>query len=186
MKILLITLLFAIALLSWQDWPAPQQIADKTVEMATRKSDYYLEAFTIDTLTDTGKLKHRLSGTALTHYPHDDTAEIDALQLQLKRPAKTDWSISSERSWLSSGATQIDLLGKVVMIRGSVPEAPGMRIDSSNMHIDISMNKIITDQAVVIASERWQAQGVGLRGNTEFGDFALLANVVFTYAPQPI
>ncbi len=154
--------------------------------MAALKSDYYLEAFTIHTLTDTGQLKHRLSGATLTHYPHDDTAYIDALQLLLKRPAQADWLVSSERGWLSSGATQVNLLGKVVMIRDTAPDAPGMRIDSRDMRLDTPMNTIATDEGVVIVSDRWKAQGTGLRGNTESGDFTLLANVIFTYAPPPI
>ena len=129
-----------------------------------------------------GDLKHRLSGATLIHYPHDDTAEIDSLRLLLKRANKADWQISSDRAWLSSGAMRVDLLGEVVMIREREPTAPGMRIDSHDMHLETQSHMLTTDAAVAIASDRWQAYGDGLRGNTESGDFTLLANVVFTYA----
>ena len=181
---LLIVLLLVAAMLPWQDWISPQRAPEQLIEMMERKSDYYLEAFTIDTLTAAGKLRHRLSGKTLTHYPHDDTAEIDAMHLLLKQPGKPDWTVSSQSSLITSGAIFVELRGKVAMIRDDAPGTPGIRIDSHDMRLDTQTHQLDTDAPVLIISDRWRASGTGLRSNTESGDFSLLANVVFTYAPS--
>ena len=179
----LIALLLVVAALSLQEWPTPDAPPKESIEMVERRSDYYLETFDIDTLNNQGTLKHTLSGNSLTHYPHDDTAEIDALKLLVKRDNKSDWHVSSNTGWLASGATHVDLQGKVAMIREDGADDPGMTINSDTMRFDMEANTIATDSPVVIASEQWVANADGLRGNADTGDLTLLANVVFTYAP---
>lgn len=181
---LLIVLLLIVAMLPWQDWISPQRAPEQTIEMAERKSDYYLEAFTIDTLTSAGKLETRLSGITLTHYPRDDSAEIEALRLLIKQPGMPDWNISSQRGWVTSDAIRVDLRGRVAMIRDDAPGTPGMRIDSHDMRLDTQTLQFDTDAPVVIVSDRWQASGTGMRSNAVSGDFSLLANVEITYAPS--
>ncbi len=180
---LLIILLLIVAMSSWQDWLSPRPAPDSTIEMAERKSDYYLEAFTIDTYAATGKLEHRLSGKTLTHYPRDDTAEIEALHLLLKRQGQPDWSVSSQSGWVESGATRMELRGEVAMIRGEAPGRPRIRIDSHDVRLDTQKHRVETDAPFLMVSDRWQARGTGFRGNIESGDFSLLANVEYTYAP---
>lgn len=180
---LLIVSLLIVATLSWQDWFTPQRPVEQVIEMLERKSDYYLEAFTIDTLTAAGALKHRLSGKTLTHFPHDDSAEIEDLRLLLVQPGKPSWTITSQYGWITSGAVRAELRGEVVMIRADAPGAPGIRIDSRDMRLDTQSHQFDTDAPVLIVSDLWQARGTGMRSNTDTGDFTLLANVKYTYEP---
>lgn len=183
LRILVLGSLLLVALFSLQYRQEPSSTTDTVIEMVERKSDYYLSDFDIDTFNGDGSLKHRLSGDSLTHYPNDDTAEIEVLRLQLKRPQKADWDVRSDRGWLTAGATRVDLLGEVVMRRKEIPGTAAMRIDSRDMQLDTEASTITTDSGVVIASANWTARGDQMRGNTATGDLTLINNVVVTYAP---
>jgi len=69
------------------------------------------------------------------------------------------------------------------MIRDDAPGVPGIRIDSHDVRLDTQTHLVETDAPFLMVSDHWQARGTGFRGNTESGDFSLLANVEYTYAP---
>lgn len=169
-------LVIAVVSLLWEAAP-PEAPTPREPSMAERRSDYYLEDFRITEFGLDGAAMHVLAGEVLTHYRHDDTADIVEPRLELQKPGGPRWTLEAERGWLSPGGEEIQLRGKVVMMRAAMPALPAMRIDTADVTVHTEASTLRTEAPVSIDAGLWRVRAIGLDSNFGERQLTLLKDV---------
>jgi len=176
-------LVVAVISLIWEGPTAPPR-QDAEPSMAERRSDYYLEDFRITEYGVDGRPAQVLAGRTLTHYPADDTADLEAPELILQRPGAPRWTVSAEHGWLSPGGELIRLLGKVVMMRHAAPGSPPLRIETERLELHTGDETLHSDAPVTITGPAWRVDAVGLESDLKRRQLTLMHDVRSHYEPQ--
>jgi len=176
-------LVVAVISLIWER-PAPPPRQDAEPSMAERRSDYYLEDFRITEYGADGRPAQVLAGRTLTHYPADDTADLEAPELSLSRPGAPRWTARAEQGWLSPGGERIRLQGKVVMMRHAAPDSPPLRIETERLELHTGDETLHSDAAVAIIGANWRVDAVGLESDLKTRRLTLMHEVRGHYEPQ--
>jgi lipopolysaccharide export system protein LptC len=173
---LFVLLVIAVISLLWESGPSDIPTA-REPSMAERRSDYYLEGFRIVEYGKDGNAAKVLAGEVLTHYRDDDTADIVSPRLELQQPGGPRWTMQAERGWLSPGGEEIQLRGKVVMMRAALPALPALRIDTQDVSLWPDAQRVQTDAPVSIIGPHWRVSAIGLESNIGERKLTLLHQV---------
>ena len=184
LRALLIFILLVVAVISWSDLLNWHTSAPETIAMAEQRADYYLEQFSINTYDPSGTRVQRLSGKHLTHFAHNNTAEINALYLTTHGD-EPHWIIRAESGTIFEDDEQIVLNDAVTLQRKPSPLKESILIKGRDMLLDNRSQNISSEDHTTITADSWQAAGTGLLANTQSGDFSFQANTVMTYETTP-
>ena len=182
-RIVLLLVLLGFAMWSWREPPATPLPAADIVDMVEQQSDYYLESFEIRTLDPAGNEVNRIGGASLTHYPHDDTADIIRPRIVISRAESAPWQIVAEQGWLSPGQESLRLDGTVVALRQTHDGKTGMRIESDVMTFDIETQSMHTTLDARIDAADWRARSRGLTIDAHSGNIEMHSEVEINHAP---
>jgi len=190
-------ILVAIVARNWVERPETFEI-EETVDMRRSEADYYLEEFTTRRFDANGALEYIVAGDSLSHFPDDDTSEVVAPRVELRRPGAI-WRIDAERGRLRTDPDVFTLLGDVRLERivtdeatvaaTEAPEPTGddpagggpLTITTRDLSLALDGNEVATDAPLEIVAEGWRLAGTGLRSTIDAGKLELLSNVHGTY-----
>jgi LPS export ABC transporter protein LptC len=149
--IILPMVVIALLLTNRQTEPQPQPA---TAHAATTASDYYLRGAHISHLGSDGRIKDEIFSELLTHYPHDNHADLIAPRFRIHRPnGENIWAQAEEG--VLYGEDKMVLKQAVSIEQRSATQTITDRIESEEIEIERQSKKITSRSQVTITGTNY-------------------------------
>lgn len=139
--------------------------------------DYFLTNFNATIMDKNGKPHYILNGTRLEHFPDDGSIDITLPDITLFREKLSPWYVKAEQARVLKKGTLIHLNGKVSMRRPGSKNEPEIKLDTSNLTINMGIDYAQTNDAVFIRTGKHRLKAIGMRVYLADGRLELLSNV---------
>jgi lipopolysaccharide export system protein LptC len=139
--------------------------------------DYYVENFNFVRTSKIGQARYAISGIKLTHFPKDDTFQIDlpfVKSLSVDRPSMT---MRALHGTANSDASDVKMFDDVQIDRPASKFAPAFHLSSEYAQFFPDEDIMQTDKPVVIKQDSTVVTGEGFYANN--------ATLMFTLARIP-
>jgi len=139
--------------------------------------DYFLTDFDAAIMDKSGNPHYALKGKRLEHFPDDNSIDVIQPDIKLFRDKLPPWQIKSDFARILNKGSIIHLNGNVFMTRPKSKNEPEIKLNTSNLTIDVSRNFAETKNNVHIYSKKHNIKAKGMRVYTAEGRVELLSNV---------
>lgn len=145
--------------------------------------DFIVENFIFKRLDPTGHLQHTLQAIKMTHYPDDDSTEVD-------RPRATMYGrdapahATGDKALVSSDGAEVVLIGNVLVRREASAKSEPVTLATSVLTVFPDDEIARTTEPVTLTQGSSVMHGVGLEADNVSGVFSLLSKVTGTVYPQ--
>ena len=143
--------------------------------------DFIVERFTATNLDKTGRPDSQLTAQRMTHYPDDETTELEEPRLVQFREQGPPVRISAERGTVTKDGEEVRLYGNVVVLREATAARPAQQMETTYLQVFPKQDIARTPEAVVITEGASRLTGVGMDYNTKTREFELKARVNGTF-----
>ena len=143
--------------------------------------DFIVERFTATSLDKTGRPESRLTARRMTHYPDDETTELEEPRLVQFREQGPPVRISAERGTVTKDGDEVRLYGNVLVVREGTKGRPELQMETTFLQVLPKQDIARTPEAVVITEGASRLTGVGMDYNTKTRQFELKARVNGTF-----
>ncbi len=166
-KAKLVTLTLLLAIGSWAWWHNQRQTDTQTPEklFSTHELDYFIEDFSVTTMTPQGKPARTLSARKMMHFRGTGITQLEQPLFHIYNQSASNWQAVSEQGELSRDGKTLLLSGDVEIDRSATSKgsARAMHISTSNLRINADEDYAETDDAVKITSDAGWVHGVGMQ-----------------------
>lgn len=178
-----LALMFALALLTlWLDRTVREEGAQPSVRR--HNPDFIISNFTITNYDRDGAVESVLSARRMTHYPDDDSTELEAPRVVQTKPGKARMTLTAERGALSQDGVDVFLRDNVVVVRDPHETSPEQRMTTSFLHIVRGKSLVRTDREVQIYQQDKELNGRGMEYDNETGLLLLHERVRGRFDPK--
>ena len=146
--------------------------------------DFIVEQFTATSLDQAGRPEYRLAARRMTHYPDDETTELEEPHLVQYREGGPPVRISAERGTVTKDGDEVRLYGNVVVVREGTKGRPPLQVETTFLQVFPKQDVARTPEAVVISEGASRLTGVGMDYNTKTRQLELKARVSGTFVRQ--
>jgi len=162
-KLVMLALLLIIG--SWSLWHNLHQAEIQTPDTftAAHKLDYFVDNFSVTTMTTEGKPARTLTAIKMKHFRDTGITELEQPFFHVYSQSDSVWEITSEQGELSADGKTLLLSGQVEIDRPASPNVRSMHISTTNLRVNADQDYAETDDAVKITSNAGWAQGVGMQ-----------------------
>lgn len=178
---LLVFMLLALALASGSSlWllEVLRRGADSGKSDALRSDpDYFVENFNFVRTAKTGQARYAISGVKLTHFPREDSYQIDLPVIKSLSVDKPSITMHAQRGFANSDASDVQMLGDVQVDRPQSKLASNFHLTTEYLQFFPDDDIMRTDKAVAITQDRAKITGEGLYANNATLAFKLGHNV---------
>ena len=122
-----------------------------------------------------------LTARRMTHYPDDETTEVEEPRLVQFREEAPPVRISAERGTVTKDGEEVRLYGNVLVVRDGTKGRPPLRMETTYLQVFPKQDVARTPEAVVITEGESRLTGVGLDYNTKTRQLELKAKVNGTF-----
>ena len=143
--------------------------------------DFIVERFTATNLDKAGRPESRLSARRMTHYPDDETTELEEPRLVQFREQGPPVRISAERGTVTKDGEEVRLYGNVLVVREGTKGRPELQMETTFLQVLPKQDIARTPEAVVITEGASRLTGVGMDYNTKTRQLELKARVNGTF-----
>jgi lipopolysaccharide export system protein LptC len=154
--------MLGLVLVSWwlvkRSPRAPVEAAAKAVRTTP---DYTMQGFAVERFDGKGRLKARIEGKELRHFPDTDKIEIEDVRIQ-SYAANGQLTIAQARRALTNGAASSLQLSGQAEVTGALPTGRPVRIRSETLLINVDSERVQTDSAVLVEYGLHKVQAEGL------------------------
>ena len=112
--------------------------------------DYFITNFSLVRMDLTGKPSYIVSGTKLTHYPADDSSDIDQPFVRKLTPDMPPMNMNAELAHIDQNNTRLQLHRKVVVDRVASPKAQNLTLKTEALTVYPDEERMETDVPVDI------------------------------------
>lgn len=158
---------------------APARAVPNTLE---HDPDFIVERFTATSLDKSGRPESRLTARRMTHYPDDETTELEEPRLVQYREQGPPVRISAERGTVTKDGEEVRLYGSVLVVRDGTKGRPPLNMETTYLQVFPKQDIARTPEAVVITEGESRLTGVGMDYNTKTRELELKAKVNGTFA----
>lgn len=181
--ILLLAMLAAVTV--WLDQQV-QPVEPGRSGKARHDPDFVVENFSATRVGLDGAPRYTLSARRMTHYPDDDTTELDAPRLVSFQGPRVNMTATSKTALLSSNGENAYLSDDVRLVRVAYADKSELTMRTTWLHVIPDDNIAKTDKPVQIQDANTLITSVGLEFNNETRILKLLSNVRGRYEkPKP-
>ena len=163
--------LLLMALLASGSWwlvkNTPQPLKAREGEPVRSEPDYTMTKFVLERFTPAGKLKVRLEGAVMRHYPDTDRIEIDELALRAIAPDGRVTVATSRRALSNGDGSEVQLSGAARVESIDIKGQP-LTVSSEFLHLYTVSERLRTNQPVLV-----QRGGAEMRAGGMSYDHAL-------------
>lgn len=139
-----------MALLTFWIYQTVEEQGSKIDGSNRHDPDYFMENF-VTTQTDIeGKLSYVLAAAKMTHYPDDDTTELEQPKFTQYTTDKPYTKIEGRHANVSPDGEEIEILDDVVVIREAFGEKGEMHVFTDKLTLFPNQDLAKTDRPVVI------------------------------------
>jgi lipopolysaccharide export system protein LptC len=143
--------------------------------------DFIVEGFTATSLDKAGRPESQLTAIRMTHYPDDETTEIEEPRLVQFREQGPPVRISAERGTVTKDGEEVRLYGNVLVVREGTKGRPALQMETTYLQVFPKQDVARTPEAVVITEGASRLTGVGMDYNTKTRQLELKARVSGTF-----
>lgn len=173
--LLIIGMLTVLALGSfWVREVMRRGINDGFPETARQDPDYYIEKFMFIKMSRIGNVRYDIAGVRLTHYPLNDSYEIQQPILHGRSNPQSPMTMRAEKAIVDEGNSKIHMMSKVQVDRPESAGAERFHLNSEYLLILPDDDVMQTDQAVDMTLGQSRMTGVGMSINNATREFRLL------------
>ena len=143
-----IVLMLVLALGTW--WlvrHTPVATAPPAQRPVSSEPDYTMRQFALERFDADGRLKLRIEGSRLNHYPDTDRIEIDDAQIRAIAPDGRVTLATAKRALGSGDGSEIQLLGGVE-VTGTDAAGTPLAVHSEFLHAFLVFERLRTDRPV--------------------------------------
>ena len=146
--------------------------------------DLLVENFNARKLDDTGLVRYTLAARKMVHYPDDDSAHLEAVQLEAFEPKQPRMTITADRGLLEQGGDRVWIEGNVVMVREADDKSGPARLTTEKMLVIPDEGIARSAAPVVVESADGVTHAAGLELNNKTRTLQL-DRVQLTMKPRP-
>ncbi len=153
------------ALTYWLD-QAVQNPAATPNALLRHDPDYIVDHLLATRMDTTGRIKNTLRSVKLTHFPDDDTTELEAPRF-LSYAQASPLTITAKRGLVSSNGENVYFHDQVRVVRAPYGEKSELVLDTEYLHLLPDDNIAKTDRAVTITDANMVIHASGMELNNE-------------------
>jgi len=146
--------------------------------------DYIVDNFSATRMGPDGVPMHRLSAKRMTHFPDDDSTELEAPNFVRFEPGKAPLSITSAHAHVSSNGDQVKFKDDVRLVRGAHGDRSEMVLTTSSLLVIPDKDFAETQSSVTIVDANTKITAVGLEFDNRAQTVKLLSSVKGTYVKR--
>ena len=147
--------------------------------------DYFITNFSLVRMDLTGKPSYIVSGTKLTHYPADDSSDIDQPFVRKLTPDMPPMNMNAELAHIDQNNTRLQLHRKVVVDRVASPKAQNLTLKTEALTVYPDEERMETDVPVDILTGASRIHGVGMKANNATGMVEVQNALRIVLPPKP-
>lgn len=174
--VLLVILVLLAALSLWLNQPArtPSPTQDNGLR---RTPDYVVENFSAIRMGSEGIARHTLIAKRMTHYPDDDTTDVENPHFIDTESGKPPVQVTADQAKMSANGEDIYLTGNVTVLRNAGKGRAETTMKTSLLHLIPDDDIAKTDKPVVITETNAIIKAVGMEMNNRTNVTRLLSQV---------
>ncbi|MBI4291500.1 MAG: LPS export ABC transporter periplasmic protein LptC [Betaproteobacteria bacterium] len=138
--------------------------------------DAVVDNLTLTRLNATGKPHYVLNARRMTHYPEDDTTQLEGLKFA-KSGDGPALRITAERGALTHESEEAHFFGNVLLVREGERNRDELRVRTEYLHVIPQRDIVRTDRPITISEGRSVISGVGMEFNRRTRKLTVFANV---------
>lgn len=143
-------------------------------------ADAIVQNFTLTRLDESGAAQYLLTARTMTHYPADDSTELDAPKFQRTREGLA-MTITADRGRITHDQREAFFYGNVLLVRDAANGRDELRARTEFLHILAEKDIARTDRRVTITEGKSTLTGVGMEVDRRSRRFTLLSQVRGVY-----
>lgn len=173
-------LLFLAALTYWLN-QSVQAPAGKRDGSTRHDPDYIIEKFSAVKLGPDGNPQHALVAEKMTHYPDDDTTELERPHFIAYPVGGPTLEIMADRGFLSSNGERADFTGNVRAIRAAHGNRSQLTVTTEFLRVFPDREYAVTNRPVRIEDAHMRVDAIGLELDNQARTLKLLSHVKTRY-----
>ncbi|MDP1647199.1 MAG: LPS export ABC transporter periplasmic protein LptC [Rubrivivax sp.] len=155
-------LMALLALVTWwlvKNSPPPPGVAVE--QPLSQEPDYTMTVFSLDRFDISGRLKLRIEGERMRHYPATDRIEIDAVQIRAISPEGRVTLAHAERAIGNGDGSEVQLLGGAEVTSEDASGAP-LLMRGEFLHAFLVTERVKSHLPVLVRSAGTEMRAAGL------------------------
>jgi lipopolysaccharide export system protein LptC len=157
-------LMVLLALGTWwlvQNTPKAPAVREQAAPRA--EPDYEMQQFSIQRFGADGRLKLRIDGDRLRHFPDVDRIEVEQATIRSFAPDGRETVAKARRALANGDGSEVQLLGGAE-VRGRTPGGDPIEVDSEFLHIVVDRERLSSSQSVRlrIGASEMRASGIDI------------------------
>lgn len=177
----LILLALLAALTFWLDRKV--QPTARLPDGSTRHDpDFIIEGFSAVQMNPDGTRRYALSAKSMTHYPDDNSTQLEAPRLVYFDYQRAPVTVRSDTAEATQGGTDVYFHGDVQVLRSAYGANAELAMFTSYLHVVPDRDFAQTDKPVRIVEGNSTASAVGLEFDNQTRQVRLLSEVKANYA----
>jgi lipopolysaccharide export system protein LptC len=145
--------------------------------------DYIVDNFTATTLDEQGKIRFVMSAKKMSHYPDDDTTQLESPRLESFDAEHPPMRMTALNGEISSKGDEVFLRNEVVIIRPAYANKSELTINTNYLHILPNEDMVNTDQPVTMVDASTTLNAVGMELDNKARTITFLSRVKSVYEP---
>lgn len=175
-----VALLAALALLTtWLDRAIQGPVAVRDAFMR-HDPDYFVDTLLTTQMDVEGRIKNTLHATKMTHYPDDDSTDLEAPRF-VSYQQRSQLTITARKGNVSSNGEHVYLHDDVRVVRAPHDDQSELVVNTEFLHVLPDDNIAKTDRPVTITDANMTVHATGLELNNETRILQLNSRVKGTY-----
>lgn len=146
--------------------------------------DYFVTNFSLVRMDLTGKPSYIVSGTKLTHYPADDSSDIDQPFVRKISPELPPMDMRAELAHIDQNNTRLQLTRKVEIDRAGSPKAQRMSLKTEALTIFPDEERMETTAPVDLLMGDSHITGMGMTANNATSVVTVPQSLRIVYPPR--
>jgi lipopolysaccharide export system protein LptC len=176
-------LMLLLALATWwlvKNTPKPEEPRGPVVPR--HEPDYTMQRFAVQRFAPDGRLRVRIEGDQLRHYPDTDTVEIDTVRIHAVGADGRTTDATARQALANGDASEVQLLGGAHVVSQAGSEEP-IEFKGEFLHIFLRTERLRSHLPVQVLQGRNAVQAQGLEYDNLSRTAELKGRVQATFGP---
>lgn len=132
---------------------------------ASNEPDYIVDKFSFVRMTPEGTPRYLFYGDKLTHRPVGDVSEVESPIMVSMSPTAPPMTITARQARIRHQQNEVDLLGKVDIVRPPSPTTEGLRLKTEALTVYPDEERMRTDKKVQVDLGDAVVTGTGMQAD---------------------
>ncbi len=181
--------LLLMALLASGSWwlvkNTPQPLKTREGEPVRTEPDYTMSRFVMERFAPDGRLKVRMEGAVMRHFPDTDRIEIDELQLRAFAPDGRVTEARSRRALSNGDGSEVQLIG-AARLDSVDRQGQALSVSSEFLHLYTVSEKLRTHLPVLVQREGTEIRAGAMSYEHALGRVELSGVQRASFAPRVV